>query len=201
MPLHPANVYGALWDTGQRIMQNQGSSFRGTDNSIINPTLAGDAGLLPKFAGQLANAVDRDGDRVGGLLHDADTDRCPATNQIAGQQCHVVGDLADELLRAEDHIGNRVVLTFRTIENAAYADRSPSGGRARDPAASRSCARRPCARPRCGVRDLSQARWLIIPAPMVRRPSTSQADALVLRLRTIVRRGRPDWRLLPRRTR
>ena len=36
------------------------------------------------------------------VLHDAD--RGAAGDQIAGQERHVVGDLADEFLGAEDHV-------------------------------------------------------------------------------------------------
>jgi len=60
--------------------------------------------LLAKLVGQLADAVDRHGDGVDRLLHDADADRGAAADQIAGQQRHVVRDFADELLRAEDHV-------------------------------------------------------------------------------------------------
>jgi hypothetical protein len=42
----------------------------------------------------------------------ADADRCAAGDQIAGQECHVMRDLADEFLGAEDHVGDVVVLTL-----------------------------------------------------------------------------------------
>ena len=48
-----------------------------------------------------ADPIDRNRHGVDRLLHDADADRCAAGDQIAGQQRHVVRDLADEFLRAE----------------------------------------------------------------------------------------------------
>jgi hypothetical protein len=41
-----------------------------------------------------------------------------AGDQIAGQERHVVGDLADEFLRAEDHVW--VVLALSAVEDRAH---------------------------------------------------------------------------------
>jgi hypothetical protein len=76
--------------------------------------------LLPELVRQLANPVDRDRHGVDRLLHDADADRCAAGDQIAGQERHVVRDLADELLRTEYHVGYGVVLPFGAVEDGAH---------------------------------------------------------------------------------
>src|SRR5437764_14932798 len=41
-------------------------------------------------------------------------------NQVTRQQRHVMRDTADYLLGAEDHVGNRIVLTLDAVENGSY---------------------------------------------------------------------------------
>src|SRR5690242_7278352 len=77
------------------------------------------AGLLSKFVRQFADTVDRDGDGIDGVLHHADADRGAASDEVARQQRHVVRDFADELLRAEDHVGDRIILPLLAIEDGA----------------------------------------------------------------------------------
>ncbi len=43
-----------------------------------------------------------------------------AADQVAWQQRHVMRDFADELLGAEDHIRNGIVLTLDAVENGSY---------------------------------------------------------------------------------
>src|ERR1700687_6277364 len=77
-------------------------------------------GLLAKLVVQFANTVDCDGDRVDWLFHHSDADRRAAADQVARQERHVMRDIADELLGAEDHIRNWIVLTLDTVENGSY---------------------------------------------------------------------------------
>ena len=64
---------------------------------------------------QLADAFNGHRDLIGGILHCADTGRSAATNQIPRTKRHVVGDPADQLLRAEYHVRNGKVLALGAI--------------------------------------------------------------------------------------
>jgi len=77
-------------------------------------------GLLAKLVVQFANTVDRDGDRVDRLFHHSDADRRAAADQVARQQRHVIGDIADQLPRAEDHIRDWIVLTLDAVKNGSH---------------------------------------------------------------------------------
>src|SRR3546814_10562732 len=46
--------------------------------------------------------------------------RCPAGDQIARQQRHVMRDQADELLRGKDHVRDRIVLALHAVEHGAH---------------------------------------------------------------------------------
>src|ERR1700722_8529183 len=88
-------------------------------DAICTPAMSR-TGLLPKLVLQFANTVDCNGDDIDGLFHRADADRGAAAHQVARQQRHIMRDLADELLGAEDHVRNWIVLTLDPVENGSH---------------------------------------------------------------------------------
>jgi hypothetical protein len=108
MPSHQGNVHGC----SMRKSRATGGDLQACDvangaysrNSLCNSP----------------NAVDCNGDRVDRLFHGSDAGRRAAADQVAWQQRHVMRDIADELLGADDHIRNGIVLTFKAVENGSH---------------------------------------------------------------------------------
>ena len=65
----------------------------------------------------MTDAIDNHFDCAAGL-HGTDTDRSTAGNDIARFESHVMRDHADQLEWRENHVADRIILAFLTIQDS-----------------------------------------------------------------------------------
>ena len=66
---------------------------------------------------EAAHAVDHDIDHVMGIAHGAGAERGAAGDDVARHQRHVLGDCRDQLVRREEHVGDRIVLPLLAVQH------------------------------------------------------------------------------------
>ena len=72
---------------------------------------------LIEHVGEAADAVDHDIDHVMRIAHGAGAERGAAGDDVAGHQRHVLGDRGDQLVRREEHVGDRIVLALLAVQH------------------------------------------------------------------------------------
>ena len=66
---------------------------------------------------EAADAVDHDVDDVVGVAHGAGAERGAAGDDVARHQRDVLGNRGDQLVRREEHVGDRIVLPFLAVQD------------------------------------------------------------------------------------
>ena len=72
---------------------------------------------LVEHVAEAADAVDHDVDDVMRVAHGAGAERGAAGDDVARHQRHVLGDRGNQLVRREEHVGDRIVLPLLAVQH------------------------------------------------------------------------------------